>query len=80
MHLISIFIDSCVENAVRLNGDVVQVCRESQWGLVCDSTESWLNFPRSAAVVCRQIGMAFRGQMHGYNYCRVNGNALHERR
>ena len=48
---------------MRLNGNVVEVCRESQWGLVCDSTETWLNSPRSAAVVCRQIGMAYGGQI-----------------
>ena len=40
---------------------MVQVCHESQWGLVCDHDESWTT--RSAVVVCRQVGMGYRGQV-----------------
>ena len=61
-HLVNLFFtDPCIEDEVRLNDDVVQVCHGSQWGLVCDHIETWTY--RDAAVVCRQIGMAYRGQI-----------------
>ena len=53
--------DPCIENDVQLNGNVVQVCHGSQWGLVCSSLESW--HKNAAAVVCQQVGMAYRGQI-----------------
>ena len=55
------FTDTCTEDEVRLNGDVVQVCHDSQWGLVCSSTNSW--GISSAEVACRQVGMPSRGQI-----------------
>ena len=56
-----IFTDPCTENEVQLNGGIVQVCHGSQWGLVCGHIERWT--PRSAEVVCRQLGMGYRGQI-----------------
>ena len=44
----------CSENAVRLNEEVVQVCHNQQWGLVCDSDVSW-DQP-SVTVTCNQAG------------------------
>ena len=63
----SISTDPCIENEVRLNGGVVEVCHGSQWGLVCATLQSW--YEEDAAVVCRQVGMAYRGQIvwcYGY--------------
>ena len=56
----NIFTDPCTENEVRLNGEVVEVCHESKWGFVCSSISSWS--VRSAAVVCQQVGMGYRGE------------------
>lgn len=56
-----IFADPCTENDVQLNGDLVQVCHDSQWGFVCDHMHSWGS--RSAQVVCRQVEMEYRGQI-----------------
>lgn len=47
-------IDPCNENEVRLNGRVVQVCHNSEWGLVCvNDSNGWGE--REAKVLCRQI-------------------------
>ena len=43
-----------------MNGDVVQVCHHSQWGLVCGSSRYWDT--DAARVVCRQVGMSIRGK------------------
>ena len=50
---------SCSEDKVRLNGDVVQVCHNQQWGLVCYNRDNW--DVNAAIVVCRQVGLSPRG-------------------
>ena len=50
----------CTEDDVRLNGYIVQVCHNSQWGFVCASVTSWNFF--ATRVVCKQIGMPSTGQ------------------
>ena len=47
--------DPCTEGEVRLNGDVVQVCHDEQWGLVCSHRHSWGT--KGAGVVCDQVGI-----------------------
>ena len=44
----------CIEDDVRLNADVVQVCRDDQWGLVCNSTYWDLD---AVDVVCNELGI-----------------------
>ena len=53
--------ESCIENDTRLNGGVVQVCHEGQWGLVCDHDRSWSS--NDARVVCRQEGFSSKCQL-----------------
>ena len=44
----------CRDNDVRLNGgNVVQVCFNQQWGLVCEHLYSWSSI--DAGVVCDQL-------------------------
>ncbi|CAI8052103.1 Deleted in malignant brain tumors 1 protein [Geodia barretti] len=46
----------CRDNDVRLNGgNVVQVCFNQQWGLVCEHLYSWSSI--DAGVVCDQVGI-----------------------
>ena len=54
------FTDPCTENAVRLNDDVVEVCHNAQWGLVCAHSNSY--FTPAAEVVCRQVGIPSTSQ------------------
>ena len=46
---------SCVEDAVRLNDEVVQVCYNQQWGFICHHTTSWRS--KAANVVCNEAGI-----------------------
>ena len=54
--------DPCTENEVRLNYDnMVQVCHDEKWGLVCAHEESWNLI--AADVVCKQVGILSRCQL-----------------
>ena len=54
----------CNENEVRLNEEVVQVCHDEQWGLVCDHEDSWN--PADANVVCNQARLPSGGEFAVY--------------
>ena len=54
------FTDPCTENEVRLNDEVIQVCHDKQWGLVCDSYYNLISY--AAQVVCREVGIPSMGQ------------------
>ena len=62
-----VYIDSpqCVDGDVRLAGGVnyregrVEVCRNHQWGKVCD--DEWDE--RESAIVCRQLGFSGGGNI-----------------
>lgn len=45
-----------MEEDVRLNANVVQVCRNGQWGLVCDSN-NWNS--NAVHVACNESGLPF---------------------
>ena len=58
--IIVFFTDPCPENEVRLNDNVVEVCHNAQWGLVCVHFESW--HASATLVVCRQVGIPSKSQ------------------
>ena len=49
------FTVSCIEDEVRLNDEVIQVCHDGQWGLVCYSSYYWNSY--AAQVVCKEVGI-----------------------
>ena len=53
--------ESCTENEIQLNGGLLQICHESQWGLICSNP--YLNYLNEAKVACRQLGLPLRGQI-----------------
>ena len=61
----------CEDGDIRLSGGRhyregrVEVCRNQQWGRVCDDT--WDE--NDAAVACRQLGLSEEGIS---NYCQIN--------
>ena len=59
---------------MRLNGYIVQVCHNSQWGFVCSSLRSWNFF--AVHVVCKQIGMPSTGQYTAV-HCAGCGDIVH---
>ena len=50
----------CNENEVRLNEEVVQVCHNEEWGLVCVTETTW-NL-EDANVVCDQARLPSGGE------------------
>ena len=47
---------SCIENDARLNEEVVQICHDQEWGLVCvDTVSAWDD--NAADVMCNQAGI-----------------------
>ena len=55
------FSESCTENEIQLNGGLLQICHNSQWGLVC--LNPTLNNINEAKAACRQLGLPSRGQI-----------------
>ena len=55
------FSESCTENDIQLNSGLLQICHESQWGLVC--INPYLNNLNKAKVVCQQLGFPSRGKI-----------------
>ena len=53
-------LDPCINNKVRLNDNVVEVCYNAQWGLVCNDYFSYST--PAAEVVCRQVEIPSRSQ------------------
>ena len=60
---------ACQDGDVRLRGGRhyregrVEVCRNQQWGRVCD--DNWDD--NDSAVVCRQIGLSEEGTLECFN-------------
>lgn len=58
---------ACGENQIRLVGGAnytegrLEVCRDGQWGTVCDDPNSRSFATEEAVVICKQLGLPYTG-------------------
>ena len=60
MGLLSL-LESCTEKEIQLNGGLLQICHNSEWGLVCSNP--YHDYMNEAKAACRQLGWPSRGQI-----------------
>ena len=68
---------ACSDGTVRLVGGAnetegrIEVCRNGQWGTVCDSPSSRTFAAEEAVVICKQLGLPYTGNTEGERGKRV---------